>query len=78
MTPNSNHDNDINIYCDWLTDNGYLADEIRFDEEIPYWHFEFYRSTIDRIGDFSWYGANVGYERDVGAFHYCRLPYGCK
>lgn len=33
MTPNSNNDNEINVYCDWLTDNGYqnLADEIRFE-----------------------------------------------
>lgn len=33
MTPNSNNENEINVYCDWLTDNGYqnLADEIRFD-----------------------------------------------
>lgn len=34
MTPNTSSDNEINIYCDWLTDNGHehLANEIRFDE----------------------------------------------
>lgn len=34
MTPNSSNDNEINVWCDWLTDNGHeqLADEIRFEE----------------------------------------------
>lgn len=36
MTPNSNSENDINVWCDWLTDNGQeqLADEIRFEDII--------------------------------------------
>lgn len=36
MTPNSNHDNDINVWCDYLTDTNYpFADEIREEEAIP-------------------------------------------
>lgn len=31
MTPNSSSDNEINVYCDWLTDNGFDSDEIRFE-----------------------------------------------
>lgn len=42
MIPNSNNDNEINVYCDWLTDNGqeHLADEIRFDQPEMGWEFD--------------------------------------
>lgn len=43
MTPNSNHDDEINIWCDWLTDNGQedLANDIRFEEIMSHWHYEY-------------------------------------
>lgn len=34
MTPNDNSDASINVWCDWLTDNGQeqFADETRFEQ----------------------------------------------
>lgn len=42
MNPNSNSDAEINVWCDWLTDNGRqdLADEIRFEEQNVGWYYE--------------------------------------
>lgn len=52
MTPNTNHDNDINVWCDWLTDNGYNSDEIRFEQPNENWSYE-YQYFIGAIGVFS-------------------------
>lgn len=43
MTPNSNSDNEINVWCDWLTDNGQNSDEIRFEEIQDYGFYWIYR-----------------------------------
>lgn len=60
MTPDTNHDNEINIYCDWLTDDGQeqLANDIRFEEMINHWYLE---------GALRWQRHDVGFVRNVGS-----------
>lgn len=56
MTPEDNSDASINVWCDWLTDNGQeqLANEIRFEEQV-YFH-TFGRWLHDTPNDCSYIG----------------------
>lgn len=60
MTPNTNHDHDINVYADWLIDNNHenLADETRTEPIQDHWMYEFRHTTQcvgtlyhNRVGD---------------------------
>lgn len=51
MTPNTNHDDEINVYCDYLTDNNIDSDEIRFeDAQYNNWVYELGPDWLELLG----------------------------
>lgn len=64
MTPNSNNENEINVYCDWLTDNGCqnLADEIRFDSpnQDNFTNDSYFQYRANYVGGNSIIGDSIG------------------
>lgn len=61
MTPNTNSINEINVYCDYLTDNNCpFVDEIRFED--PNQDHEYWTRLI--------YSINVGSVVDENSLHF--------
>lgn len=73
MQPNTNSDAEINVYCDWLTDNGQdqLATDTRFDESLAN---TWYPETKTSLGDGPGYqfGAVGGVGTTLNFFEMCR------